>query len=125
MLPAGTLDWDVGDQYLGELHLGLAGRVFPVMSSVWGHCEEVAKVEVRRARTPLQDLVPPSTTTVGQNLEPGAAVIKRILPLEDDVGRNLVVGLRNRRSKGRVEPGGGGQSTKTLPHAAEDESKAR
>ena len=35
----GTLAWVAGYQCLGQLHTGLYGRVYPMVSLVWGHYE--------------------------------------------------------------------------------------
>ena len=71
-MDAGTLAWFADNQYLGVSHRGIQGEVFPMVSTVWGHCEvslvylgssssqvlplkTLAKVEVLRA---LNNLVP-------------------------------------------------------------------
>ena len=36
----GTLAFAVDDQYLGVAHQGIGGKkLFPIVSTVWGHCE--------------------------------------------------------------------------------------
>ena len=75
-MDAGTLAWFADHQYLGVSHQGIQGEVFPMVSTVWGHCEvslvylgssppnlvhplkTLAKVEVLRA---LDNLVPSSS----------------------------------------------------------------
>ena len=75
-MDAGTLAWFADGQYLGISHRGIQGEVFPMVSTVWGHCEvslvylgsslpklvlplkTLAKVEVLRA---LDNLVPSSS----------------------------------------------------------------
>ena len=38
-MDAGTLAWFADYQYLGVSHHGIQGEVFPMVSTVWGHCE--------------------------------------------------------------------------------------
>ena len=77
-MDAGTLAWFADGQYLGISHRGIQGLVFPMVSTVWGHCEvslaylgssssnlvlplkTLAKVEVLKA---LDNLVPSSSSS--------------------------------------------------------------
>ena len=38
-MDAGTLAWFADGQYLGISHRGIQGELFPMVSTVWGHCE--------------------------------------------------------------------------------------
>ena len=38
-MDAGTLAWFADGQYLGISHRGIQGEIFPMVSTVWGHCE--------------------------------------------------------------------------------------
>ena len=82
-MDAGTLAWFADNQYLGVSHRNIQGEVFPMVSTVWGHCEvslvylgssssslvlplkTLAKVEVLKA---LDNLAPSSSKQVSEQL---------------------------------------------------------
>ena len=83
-MDVGTLAWFADGQYLGISHRGIQGEIFPMVSTVWGHCEvslvylassssslvlplkTLAKVEMLKA---LDNLAPsPSKQTTQQLL---------------------------------------------------------